>query len=122
MLHAFQLRPNHLAAILCDQVNEYIRSLEKKPGRNLESLYPAADPAAIQLLKKMLMFNPAKRCTVEEALDHDFLKPVRRKDMEVSDNTLSDSLSLSSTFSHYLCVIICRIEMCKPAPREPRVS
>lgn len=75
------ISPNFLQQ---NQANEYIRSLEKKPGRNLESLYPAADPAAIQLLKKMLMFNPAKRCTAEEALDHEFLKPVRRKDMEVS--------------------------------------
>ena len=74
------------------QANEYIRSLDNKPGRNLESLYPAADPAAIQLLKKMLMFNPAKRCTAEEALDHDFLKPVRRKDMEVSANASLDNV------------------------------
>lgn len=67
------------------QANEYIKSLGKKPGRSLESLYPAADPAAIDLLKKMLMFNPAKRCTAEEALEHEFLQSVRRKDMEVSD-------------------------------------
>jgi len=46
----------------------------------LESLYPAADPEAIDLLKHMLMFNPAKRCTCEEALDHEFLKPVRQKE------------------------------------------
>jgi mitogen-activated protein kinase 1/3 len=50
----------------------------------LESLFPAADPAAINLLKSMLMFNPAKRCTAEEALDHEFLKPVRKKELEVS--------------------------------------
>jgi mitogen-activated protein kinase 1/3 len=50
----------------------------------LESLYPAADPSAINLLKNMLMFNPEKRCTAEEALDHEFLKPVRKKDVEVS--------------------------------------
>lgn len=65
------------------KANEYIQSLEKKPCRSLESLYPAADPAAINLLKKMLMFNPAKRCTAEEALEHEFLKPVRRNDMEI---------------------------------------
>ena len=63
--------------------NEYINSLEKKPGRSLESLYPAADPAAISLLKHMLMFNPAKRCTCEQALDHEFLKSIRRKEMEI---------------------------------------
>lgn len=74
--------PSEEDLLSINKANDYIRSLEKKPGRNLESLYPAADPAAIQLLKKMLMFNPAKRCTAEEALDHDFLKPVRRKDME----------------------------------------
>ena len=66
------------------QANEYISSLEKKPGRSLESLYPAADISAINLLKSMLMFNPAKRCTAEEALDHEFLKPVKKKDLEVS--------------------------------------
>jgi len=76
--------PSEEDLLSISKANEYIRSLENKPGRNLESLYPAADPSAIQLLKKMLMFNPAKRCTAEEALDHDFLKPVRRKDMEVS--------------------------------------
>jgi serine/threonine protein kinase len=65
------------------QANENVINLKKKPGKSLESLYPAADPAAIDLLKKMLMFNPSKRCTAEEALEHEFLKPVRRKEMEV---------------------------------------
>lgn len=65
------------------QADEYVKSLAKKPGRSLESLYPAADPAAINLLTQMLMFNPAKRCTAEEALEHEFLEPVRRREMEV---------------------------------------
>ena len=65
------------------QATEYIRSLAKRPRRSLESLYPAADQAAIDLLKKMLMFNPEKRLTALQALEHDFLVPVRRKDMEV---------------------------------------
>lgn len=66
------------------QANEYIRSLERKPGKDLSSLYPGAHPQAIDLLKKMLEFNPKNRCSADEALEHDFLKSVRRKDMEVS--------------------------------------
>ena len=46
-------------------------------------MFPAADPAAIDLLKQMLQFNPSKRCTAEEALEHDFLKSVRKKEIEV---------------------------------------
>ena len=76
----------YLILRLCNvtQANEYVISLESKTGRSLESLYPAANPEAIDLLTKMLMFNPSKRCTAEEALEHEFLKPVRRKEMEVS--------------------------------------
>mmetsp|Transcript_7453 Transcript_7453/g.15947 ORF Transcript_7453/g.15947 Transcript_7453/m.15947 type:complete len:937 (-) Transcript_7453:96-2906(-) len=64
------------------KANEYIRSLERKPGKDLSSLYPGAHPQAIDLLKKMLEFNPKNRCSADEALEHDFLKSVRRKDME----------------------------------------
>lgn len=64
--------------------NEYINSLKKSPTKDIESLYPAADKEAINLLKRMLQFNPKKRCTAEEALEHDFFKAIRQKDMEVS--------------------------------------
>jgi mitogen-activated protein kinase 1/3 len=80
---AFCVVTTHVCIIANGKATEYIKSLERKPSRSLESLYPAADPAAIELLKTMLMFNPAKRCTAIEALEHEFLKPVRRKDMEV---------------------------------------
>ncbi|CAB9517063.1 Mitogen-activated protein kinase HOG1 (Fragment) [Seminavis robusta] len=62
--------------------HEYIMSMEKTKGRPLEKIYSAADPLAIDLLKKMLQFNPKSRCTAQEALEHDFFKGVRRKDME----------------------------------------
>jgi len=62
--------------------NEYIKSLRKSPSKSLESLYPAADAQAIDLLKKMLQFNPSKRCTAEEALQHEFLAGVRQVEME----------------------------------------
>ena len=64
------------------KAKDYIATLKKRPGRPIEAQYPAADPLAIDLLKHMLQFNPKKRYTAEEALEHPFLKNVRRADME----------------------------------------
>jgi mitogen-activated protein kinase 1/3 len=72
--------PEDIASI--GKANEYIESLGKIERKPLETIYPAADPAAIDLLKKMLMFNPKQRCTAEDALEHEFFKGVRRKDLE----------------------------------------
>ena len=52
--------------------------------KKLENLYPAADPAALDLLHQMLKFNPKQRCTATEALAHDFFKGIRRPEMEIS--------------------------------------
>jgi len=62
--------------------NEYINSMKKTKGRPLENIFPAADPAAVDLLKQMLQFNPNLRCTAEQALEHHFFKGVRQKEME----------------------------------------
>ena len=64
------------------KANKYIDSLPKTKGTPLESLFPAADALALDLLKKMLFFNPRRRVTAEEALEHDFFKGVRRKELE----------------------------------------
>ncbi|KNC20962.1 hypothetical protein FF38_01472, partial [Lucilia cuprina] len=43
------------------------------PGVKFEDLYPNASPMAIDLLSKLLAFNPKKRITVDEALNHPFI-------------------------------------------------
>lgn len=40
---------------------------------SLDSLFPAAPEDAIDLMKKLLKFNPSDRLTVEEALDHPYV-------------------------------------------------
>ncbi|KAG8852942.1 Mitogen-activated protein kinase [Tulasnella sp. 330] len=51
---------------------DYIRSLPIKPRIAFATLYPNANPLAIDLLSKMLAFDPAKRISCEEALNHPY--------------------------------------------------
>lgn len=69
-------------AIKSRRAREYIRSLPFKKRTLFRSLFPNANLLAIDLLDKMLTFNPAKRITVEEALKHPYLEPYHDPDDE----------------------------------------
>lgn len=56
------------------QARCYLASLPYKPKVPFSRIYPHADAQAIDLLEKMLTFNPHKRATVEEALKHPYLQ------------------------------------------------
>jgi len=61
-----------LQAIQNAAARQYIISLGYKPGA-FDKLFPNASPEALDLLRKMLHFNPAKRITVDQALSHPYL-------------------------------------------------
>jgi len=63
-----------LNCVINDKARGYLKSLPFKPKVPWTKLYPAADPKALDLLDKMLTFNPHKRITVEEALAHPYLE------------------------------------------------
>lgn len=65
-----------------DKALEYIKSLQIKEKVPFEKLYPKANPLAIDLLDKMLAFNPHNRITVEEALQHPYLKALHNPKCE----------------------------------------
>ncbi len=50
-------------------------------------MYPAAGDDAINLLNKMLVFNPYFRPKLEECLKHPFLEAVRKPDHETISKT-----------------------------------
>jgi mitogen-activated protein kinase 1/3 len=71
------------------RAREYIRSLPFKKKVDLEALFPnqkRVDPnkkaPSIDLLEQLLAFNPAKRITVEQALEHEYLDPYHDKSDE----------------------------------------
>lgn len=55
------------------RAQDYIRSLPIRPRIPFGTIYPHANPHAIDLLTKMLAFDPAKRISCEEALAHPYL-------------------------------------------------
>lgn len=59
---------------------EKVRVLLEGPNRervNFADFFPKADKNAIDLLNKMIVFNPYKRAKVSECLDHPYFKSVR---------------------------------------------
>ena len=62
-----------VTSILNDKARCYLASLPFRPKIPFTRVYPQADPKALDLLEKMLTFNPNKRITVTEALQHPYL-------------------------------------------------
>lgn len=67
--------------------SEYVASLGKMEGKPLEKIFPAASPKAIDLLKRMLQFNPDRRITARDALEHDFFQGIRQTHLEMEATT-----------------------------------
>lgn len=71
-----------------------------KPKRSLEDVIPNAPPDGIDLLKKLLQFNPDKRLTAEQALKHPFVARFHNPEEEPSMDydvipALNDDVQLS---------------------------
>lgn len=59
------LRSNH--------ARRYVKQLPQYPKQQFSARFPNMSPAATDLLEKMLVFDPNKRITVDEALCHPYL-------------------------------------------------
>jgi len=79
-----------LTRIGSERALRYIRSLPKTQKIPFSELYPNANPLALDMLEKLLKFDPAERITVEEALAHPYLEAYHDVDDEPSHEKLFD--------------------------------
>ena len=47
--------------------------LPKKKAKDMKQLMAGQNPDAIDLMHKMLIFDPLKRITIDEALEHPYM-------------------------------------------------
>jgi len=65
--------PKLVAQIENEKNREFVLQLPKREGKKFEELFKGANPLAIDLLKRMLTYDPEERITVDEALKHPYL-------------------------------------------------
>lgn len=87
-----------LKFIINPKARRYIRSLPYSHGTPFNNLYPNADPRAIDLLQKMLVFDPSKRIGVNEALQHPYMSALNNSNsispaqVQINDLDLDENL------------------------------
>jgi mitogen-activated protein kinase 7 len=62
-----------LSRIGSPRAQEYVRNLPYMTKKPFAQLFPQANPDALNLLDRMLAFDPSSRISVEEALEHPYL-------------------------------------------------
>jgi mitogen-activated protein kinase 1/3 len=73
------------------RAREYIRSLPFMKKMPFKTMFPRTSDAAVDLLEKLLAFNPVKRITVEEALKHPYLEPYHDPEDEPTTDPIPEA-------------------------------
>lgn len=73
-------------------------SITKKKG--FESFFPNCNPDTLDLLKKLLIFNPANRLTADQVLKHKYLKEFHNTEQEINcDHIIAIPMNDNKKFS-----------------------
>ena len=59
--------------IKSEEAVRYLKSMSKKKPVPFKDMFPNCNKLALDFLEKMLVFNPSKRITAEQALAHPYL-------------------------------------------------
>ncbi|KAG0484844.1 hypothetical protein HPP92_008923 [Vanilla planifolia] len=62
-----------LGFLRSDNARRYVKQLPQYPKQRFSARFPNMSPGAVDLLEKILVFDPSKRITVDQALCHPYL-------------------------------------------------
>lgn len=79
-----------LRRVASERAQMYIKSLQYMPRIPFAKMFPKATPLALDLLDKLLKFDPATRITVEDALAHPYLEAYHDAEDEPRHQNLFD--------------------------------
>ncbi|GMH95034.1 hypothetical protein TrVE_jg5357 [Triparma verrucosa] len=71
-------RSSQVSHIKSRQAKKFLDSVRGKTAVDFETLYPACSPVAIDLLKKLLKFEPGERLDAASALNHSYFDALRK--------------------------------------------
>ena len=81
--------PDEVAAIPNPNSREKLLRMPRQIIGNLDSRFASCNPLAVDLMKKMLVFDQNRRITVEQALEHPYLEEFRNADDEPTTEPVS---------------------------------
>ena len=64
------------------EAKDFLMKLVKRTKQTWSSLFPNANPVALDLLGKMLTFNPKKRYTVDQCISHPYFEGLHDPEQE----------------------------------------
>ncbi|CAD8125745.1 unnamed protein product [Paramecium sonneborni] len=80
-------KPDDLEAIQAPLAEQVLQSITTQKKKSFGQYFSAASEDAIDFLKKTLVYNPAKRMTVEQALEHRYIKEFKNTEEESKRDT-----------------------------------
>eukprot|EP00127_Corallochytrium_limacisporum_P006197 Clim_evm14s221 gene=Clim_evmTU14s221 len=77
--------------IQSQKTRDFVKRMPHMPGRSWKELFPQASPLAIDLLDRLLTFDPSHRITATEALGHPYLAQYHDENDEPTAPPFDDS-------------------------------